>query len=99
MHDDDRDHDYGLSLFDSPPAEWTDHELAVGLAVLGQEIAVSDVSRAPRLTELAIVLAEERDRRAAVYRVMADAVCPVQVVMPGRILRSSSERRRDRGRG
>lgn len=53
-------------LFSRPAEEWTDREIAVGLAQLAQ--------RREELHWLAVVLADERDRRAAVYRDMADAL-------------------------
>ncbi|MGP4092701.1 hypothetical protein [Streptomyces sp. KR55] len=96
MHDDDRSHDYAPGLFEMPADEWTDRQLAAGLAVLGERLAECPDDMRPRLTELAAVLAEERDRRTPLYRAVEDAMCPVQVAMPARVLRSPSERRADR---
>lgn len=97
MHDDDRDADYELGLFFRPVCEWSDRELAAGLVALGERIAdCQDDGLRPRLTELAAVLAGERDRRRVVYREVQEALNPFTVVSPGRVLRSASERRADR---
>lgn len=82
------------SLFDRPPAEWSDHELEVGLAQIRE--------RTEFLHNLAVTMADERDRRAKLYREMADAANPFSVLAEGRILRTPSQRshdRRDRRRG
>lgn len=96
MHDDDRSHDYAPGQFEQPADEWTDRQLAVGLAVLGARLGNCPDGVRPRLTELAAALADERDRRAPLYRAADDAMNPVQGVMPARILRSPAQRRRAR---
>lgn len=79
------------NLFDRPPADWTDDEIRVGLAQLGQRIT-EHRGAADRLTEVAAALADERDRRRAVYAQMADAVTGPTA----RWLRSASTRRAER---
>ena len=72
------------NLFDRPVDEWTDTEIAVGLAVLGCEIekakAAGDTALAGAWTTLAIVLAEHRDARRALARAVDDAMSPVRVL-------------------
>jgi hypothetical protein len=57
-------------LFERPPVDWADAELAVGLAELGRRIAelreTGDVDLVNQLTAVALALREEVERRAEV---------------------------------
>jgi hypothetical protein len=83
-----------------PPAQWTDDELRAGLVQLAERI-VELKTGITGLTAVAAQLADERDRRAGVYRqaeiAMAEAV-GVKVVGEGRLLQPPGLRRAERRR-
>ena len=66
-----------MSIFDRPPADWTDAELQAGAVVVAEarDLAalLGDVRCADAFASLCVVLTAERDARAALYREMDDA--------------------------
>lgn len=79
------------NLFERPTDEWSDGQLAAGLVVLAEEIerckAAGDTGKARVWTAMAIVLAQERDRRTAVGRAVDDVLVgvPLFVELPGAV--------------
>jgi hypothetical protein len=61
-----------VSLFAKPASDWSDVEIAAGLAQIGQ--------RLEELHALAVTLADERDRRIVLARQVDDAMNPFRVV-------------------
>ena len=84
-------------LFERAPADWGDDEIRVGLQQVAERIAYYRAG-IEMLTVMAVPLAEERDRRTALARQVDEAIAESVGVVAGaaRILRSASQRRRDR---
>lgn len=68
------------NLFTIPPSDWTDDEIRVGLAQLGRDIQwhtdQHDTTRALFFTGVAVILADERDRRRRLYADAENATNP-----------------------
>lgn len=81
----------GDHLFNRPTDEWTDGQIRAGLVVLAREIeqckAAGDTGKAEVWTAFAIVLAQERDRRAQVGRAVDAAMVggPLFADLPGTV--------------
>lgn len=70
-------HETGGNLFELPASDWSDHQIAVGLAELATELRwceqIAELGdRYERLHALAVVLAGERDSRRALARAVDD---------------------------
>lgn len=66
------------STFDRDPIDWTDREIEVGLAIVGRDLEWFAETPAKRelYHRVAVELADERDRRAAVGHAVDMAVEP-----------------------
>ena len=71
MHDDDPDADYLPALPELPVSEWTDTQIRAGLVACAQ-------LNTEMTHHVAVILAEERDKRVKIYRDIEDAMCPVK---------------------
>ncbi len=81
----------GDNLFNRPTAEWTDGQVRHGLALIAEKIerckAAGDTGKAEVWQAFAIVLAQERDRRADLARAVDDAMVggPLFADLPGAV--------------
>lgn len=67
------------SVFDRPPEEWTDDEIRVGLAEVARSLefhtGTGNAAMVDFLHGVAVVLAEHRDARRALYRDVESVWC------------------------